>query len=195
MFKDFRALGERISKVPAWAGVAVLLAVLLMGYYGLLGTRYWQATGELPSLDLEFQSLSRTLRLTSADDEDLVSQLEEEENSLESVINVFLFPDADDIISLISETARETSIALLVVNADAPLEQAEDAVRYRAQSFEITIQGESEDMFEFIDELYQRVPTIKVTSLRIADLDNSPSAQVGLQALLDPKEITEEEKK
>ena len=58
-------LHQLLSRVKPWVGVTVILAVALMGYFLVQGWRYWQASGDVSSLDREILNLENGTRLDS----------------------------------------------------------------------------------------------------------------------------------
>ena len=61
--QNLAGLRQLISGVKPWVGVAVILSVVLLGYFLVQGWRYWQASGDISSLDREILYLENSMRL------------------------------------------------------------------------------------------------------------------------------------
>ena len=59
----------------------------------------------------------------------------------------------------------------------------------------LTLEGGTDDLYEFLDLLYDQVPVTDVVNVRITSVDASPSSQLGLRFFLSPETIVEKVKK
>ena len=70
-----------------------------------------------------------------------------------------------------------------------------ESTRYETQPMTVTLEGGTEDLYEFLEVLYSQIPVTDVVNVRITNVDGSPSSQVGLRFFLSPETIVEKVKK
>ena len=193
MPKSLVELQRHLSRVKPWVAVAALLAIALLGYYSILGMRYLNASGEVASLNSEIQLLSRRLGPASPDMEALKAEQESLGQQLEGLRDLYSYQEADDLVAIISDTARETAVALgLVAVADSHLE-TEGEIQYRIQPMTATIQGKAVDIYWFLSLLQQKVPVASVIGIGFSGLEGLPTAQIQLLFYLSPEAASEKQ--
>ena len=191
MVSSLTELRQHLSRVKPWVGVAVLLAVALLGYYSVLGMRYLDASERVASLNSEIRQLTASLGKPLPDEEALRAERESQEQRLKTVRSLFNYPESDDLVGVFSATAREAAVALgQVTVGDRRLEPLGE-IHYWTQPMVATLQGETVDIFMFLSLLQQKVPMAQVVSISMSGLEGLPSAQVQLVFYLSPQAASE----
>jgi len=194
MSNNFADLQLRLQKLNLWLIVAIAIAVVLLGYYGTLATRYFQASEEVPSLEAQTLRLTRAMRESLPEEQALVTALESEESYVDALKSLFSYPQTDDLMAIMSTTSQETSVTLLSLALGDAQPDVVDGILYQVQPITVTLQGESDSISEFLHVLHQKVPAFGILAIRMADLDDTPTAQIQFRAYLSPESISEKEK-
>lgn len=174
-----------------WVAAAALLAVVLLGYYGLLGVRYWQATQQVASADTAIRRTTRALRGEVPDGAALAAELEAQKRRLAEVRGVFAARSTDAVLAALSGAAQEAGVALASVSLSPPRAELRDPFVYQAQPALVLVQGQTTDIYRFLEALHRRVPVADVTGVTLGGLDSSPAAQVQLLLYLEPQPVPE----
>ena len=188
-------LRQSMSRVQPWVVVAVILGVLLVGYFGVLGLRYTKASESRTVFASDIQRISRSLRRNVLQLEALEAELEPRELQLEELIDQFSYPITDDLIAIVSAAADQTGVAVTSMQVGNSNINIRESTRYETQPMTITLEGGTEDLYEFLEVLYSQIPVTDVVNVRITNVDGSPSSQVGLRFFLSPETIVEKVKK
>ncbi len=85
MKSSFGDIGKQLAKIKPWVGVAVVIGVALLGYYGLLGMNYLKASAEVSTLEEEIRAASASLRVPVPDIEALEKERDLQEDRLSAV--------------------------------------------------------------------------------------------------------------
>ena len=188
-------LRQSMSRVQPWVVVAVILGVLLIGYYGVLGIRFAKASEERTVFASDIQRTSRALRRNVLQLAALEAELEPRERQLDELLEVFSYPITDDLIAIVSSTADQTGVAVTSMQVGNFTVDIRESTKYLAQPMNVTVEGDTEDLYIFLEALYERVPVTDVVSVGITNVDGSPSSQVTLRFFLSPEAIVEKVKK
>ncbi|MFQ5934373.1 MAG: hypothetical protein ACE5KI_07000 [Dehalococcoidia bacterium] len=185
-------LKRRLSRVKPWVGVSVLLGVVLLGYYAFLGMRYLSASEQVGSLNSEIRRVSASLRRPAPDQESLEGEHKLQEQRLDAVRSLSSSLHSDDLVGIVSATARETSVVLRRVGVGNTGQETLGSVRYDTQPMTLTLEGERDGIFQFLASLQQKVPLTGVPNISISSPDADPSAQVQVLFYLSPQSGSEE---
>ena len=193
MSNSFADLQLRLQKLNIWLIVAIAIAVVLLGYYGILATRYYRAYEEAPVLEHQTVRLTRAMRESLPEEQALKIALESEESYVDALKSLFSYPQTDDMMAIMSTTSQETSVTLLSLALGDAQPEIVDGILYQVQPITVTLQGESDSISEFLHVLHQKVPAFGILAIRMANLDDAPSAQIQFRAYLSPESISEKE--
>ena len=193
MALDQPQLAQRFARVKPWMALAAAISLALLAYYLVQGARYWQALGdtssinqELRSLDQKINSLSQTPTGASVD---LAVQLAKVQ-ALESIFNYSM---TDDLLAVVSATARESGLELQSIRSHSPRKKVRDGIEYEVRPVAIVTVGPTANLSQFLSMLQQKIPVATALKVRIAGLDHLPTAQVQLNFFLSPTAVPEEE--
>lgn len=173
-----------VRRVKPWTLAVTLLAVGLLGYYALLGLRYWNGSQQAASLTQQTRQLSGAGNLPS--EESQARELQAQEQRLARVLSFFAYPGKMEPAAVVAETAQETPVTLISVVLGDPQPKVKEGIVYQAQPMTIGLQGADSDILRFLDLLSQKMPATSVTNIRITVLETAPSAQVQLIFYMSP---------
>lgn len=194
MPKNLADLKKYLTRVKIWAAVAAALTVGLLAYYGVEGLRYWQASNQAQALTAQRVVLSKTLQEALRGQAVLAAQLDEERNQMEQLEQLFHHPQADELIGIVAQTARENQVTLSSIGAGEDNPVIRGNVEYQNQPMTIILEGQNQDVYRFFSALHQRLPMVNLATVRMSGGGAAP-AQVHVQLgfLLSPQVVLEEE--
>lgn len=181
---------QRLPKVRPWVAIVLLLGVGLLGYYSTLGMRYWKSSDQVTDLTNQIRQLSRTERQKLPESGALTTSAD----SLDQLRGLFSYPSTDDLIAILTSTAKETQVDLGSVVVGDPQAKTRGELKYQTQPISITIQGQSTDIYRFFSRLYETVPVAALSRINIANLERNPVAQAQVLFYLSPEAIQEKER-
>jgi Tfp pilus assembly protein PilO len=192
MTKSLAALGLRIARVKPWLFVAILMGVVIFGYYVVLGMRYISASGSISSLRKQIDTISFTLRREKVADENVVkTQYDARLQRQDSLKQLFNYPDTEDLIAIISSTAHKSSVNLTRVSVGSSRTEVIGDVLYRAQPMTLIMQGDTQNIYSFLSQLRNNVPAAKLSDVSLSSIETAPQAQVQLLFYLFPEPAPE----
>ena len=114
---------------------------------------------------------------------------------LEELSALFEYPHTDDLMTIVSDIAVSSGVAVASISAGSrkPEGIAGEAL-YQLQPMDLTVEGETNDIYRFLRRLNGTVPVVSVEELNIGDLDRpgvTPKGQITLLFYLSPKEYVE----
>ncbi len=178
MAKSIAGLQQRLSRVKPWVLVAALLGAVLLVYYTVLGARYWQASRDLPAVKERILELTRSTRGSAPDEQALLSDLEARIQRLDELRGHFGYSQPDDLVAIVSATARETPLSLLSISVGEQQSKAYGDVDYRAQPMTLSLQGDLPSIYRFMALLHHKVPVAHFTSVKLSSGEEGSSGQV-----------------
>lgn len=178
MAKSIAGLQQRLSRVKPWVLVAALLGAVLLVYYTVLGARYWQASRDLPAVKERILELTRSTRGSAPDEQALLSDLEARIQHLDKLRGYFGYSQPDDLVAIVSATARETPVSLLSISVGEQQSKAYGDVDYRAQPMTLSLQGDLPSIYRFMALLHYKVPVAHFTSVKLSSGKEGSSGQV-----------------
>ena len=171
---------DRLMLAAAITGLAV------MGYYGMLGTQFWETRGQ----NIEIQDRIAALANVPASDADAVAELEAEAAEIETVLadelDRLTIDHTDDIVAMV--VAHGDAVGVQVANISVrPGDGATvDGLTFTALVVATRIVGDIGAIQDFIEGVAIRSPGLTVRSVVINGLPDTPGAQIELDFLYDP---------
>ena len=174
MAQNQAALRQLVSRVNPWVGAAVILAVVLLGYFLVQGWRYWQASGNVSSLNREILKLENSTRLMVLQGEQAEAEIEsqplEGQLTVEELESLFSHRSAEYLMTIVAATALEAPVELTTINPAPPQIEVLGELQYRAQPIAIAVGGTTDELFRFLSLLHENIPVVSVTDLTIGGL-------------------------
>ena len=197
MTQNLAGLRQFLSRVKPWVGVAVILAVVLLGYFLVQGWRYWQASGDVSSLNQEILDSENSTRLMIlrglAASEEREDQKATGQRAIEELNSLFSHRSAEKLMTAVAATAEEAAVELTAINPAPSQIEVLGELRYEVQPIAISVGGTTTNLFRFLSLLHENIPVVSVSDLTISSLNDSPLAQMLLLFYLSPTPIEAEE--
>lgn len=189
--KTESAIRQRIAAVKPWIVVAAVMGLALLGFYSFQGVRYWQAWDQSSNLRDELtklqSSLNSTGNSTGPSDSALPEDLAAQQRRLGELRDLFTYVATDDLMGIVSETARASSVQLLSLAVGDEDEQVVGDLTYQVLPMTLNIRGATGNFNLFLSQLHQQVPVIVASSIRLSNLESEPAASVQLLFHLSPQ--------
>jgi hypothetical protein len=164
--------------VKPWIAIAVLVAVVLAGYYLFLGVRFGLALQQAASVTGRIEEKSPG-SLVLSDNQALELSLATGEQQLEEGREWYSLPPNNGLMARLSAVAGESRVDLISVTGVDPVEETRGTVQYLVQPMTANIQGdEPEDIYRFISLLGETPPVTTVSSISMSGLDGGTTAQI-----------------
>ena len=195
MPQNLAELRQLLSRVKPWIGVAVILAVVLLGYFLVQGWQYWQASGDVSSLNQEILNLKNSTILAGrAASEELEEPPAEGQRTIEELNSLFSQRSAEVLMTAVADTAEEAAVELTAINPGQSQIEVLGELQFHVQSIAISVAGATPDLFRFLTLLHENVPVVSVSDLTIGGLSGSPVSEMQLLFYLSPApfEVDEE---
>ena len=183
--RDLGKLLKRLSGVNPWTAAMLLLAAGVLGYYAVLGARYWSASQRVEALTGQVQQLTAAQKRTALPATHVVST--SPERRLEELRGLFAYSSTDDMIAIVSSTARETGVSLVSVSVGEAQPKPQGNVKYQAPPLSLRLQGGTDAIYRFLARLQEVASSVTVTDIRLTSLDGLPLAQVQMLFYLSPE--------
>lgn len=193
MAKNSKDLHQYFSQVKAWAVVAVLGAIVLLGWYGLHGYRYWEAWSGIQSMTSQSQSINASLNQGIPPMEAVEWGREVQEQELTRLQGLFNYPDIGQLMSTISRTAGENGVDLASIGAADPIPERLGDMEYVAQGMTLSVAAPPEDLYRFLARLHGKVPVMGVPSITMINPGADASAEIQLVFYLSPRPVSDDE--
>ena len=193
MPKNTQDLRYLLSGLKVWGVVAVLSALVITGFYGLQGYRYWNAWSGEKSMSKEVQrintKLSREIPEVASTEINRVRQ----EERLEDMQSSYFQSSVGDIMKTVSAAARKTNVELSSLSAGDPIYEPVGGLEYKMQGLTVTAEAPTQNLYQFIERLSNSMPVMEVAAITIGNPGEKATAQVQLAFYLSPRLVTEEE--
>ncbi len=193
MPKNTQDLRYLLSGLKVWGVVAVLSALVITGFYGLQGYRYWNAWSGEKSMSKEVQrintKLSREIPEVASTEFNRVRQ----EERLEDMQSSYFQSSVGDIMKTVSAAARKTNVELSSLSAGDPIYEPVGGLEYKMQGLTVTAEAPTQNLYQFIERLSNSMPVMEVAAITIGNPGEKATAQMQLAFYLSPRLVTEEE--
>lgn len=183
-----------LTRVKPWVAVALVIAVVLIGFYLVLGMRYRHDSQQAASANNQLGRISGQLRQKALNIEALETGLKSQEQQLNEAIQTFNHRQPEDLVYILTTTAKETGIFLPKVTLGELGTETKSNVQYQVQSIAVIVQGTTPNIYRFLSVLQDKVAVAKVSTVTLSGLEGSPMAQVQLALYLSPETIQEDKK-
>ena len=193
MKEDLIKIKRMLSRVKPWVAVALALATLTVGYYAVLGARYLKVSQEFPSLTSQIQQLARRARGEAPEEQLVMTELESLQLRLEKLQSLFDYPETDDLMAIMNDTAREIPVTLRSITIGDANSDTLDGTEFQIQPVNVTVKGKPDSIYGFMSLLQEKIPVIAVTSIRLSDIDAKPTGQIDFVVYLSPESEPEDE--
>ena len=184
---------QTIAAARPWVVAAVIVAAGLFLYFATQGVRYWKTAGENTAARDEIGRLERETgpQPTGAAEADpwyAAKQLR-----LNNLYRLFEYPGTDTLMSIVSDTAGDSDLALVSMTAEDVTIEPSGTLQYHVRPITVIIDGPTGNVQDFLATLHDRVPVVAASDARMVNLDTDPSTQLRLRFYLSPEPIPEEE--
>jgi Tfp pilus assembly protein PilV len=192
--RDLHKVRRWLAGVNPWTAAIVLLAAGVLGYYAMLGARYWNASRDAEALTYQVQQMTVAQRRSALTATPTAATTPE--RKLESLRGAFTYGNTDDMIAVVSSAARESGVALVSVSVGEAQPKTRGNVKYQTQPLSVRVQGGANAIYRYLASLQQAAPSATVTDIRFTGLDGIPLAQAQVLFYLSPEPAaTAKEKK
>ena len=173
------------------------MALLLLGYFLVQGWRYQQASSDISSRTLQLLKVDNSIKLIVLAGEAASAEperaLEEGQRSVEELRPLFSARSAENLMQVVADTAVEADVELTAITPKSTETKVLGDLQFEAQPIAISLQGETADLFRFLNLLQDNVPVAAVSAITIGSLSEFPLAQVQLFFYLSPGPIEVDE--
>ncbi|GBD11332.1 hypothetical protein HRbin23_00990 [bacterium HR23] len=187
MGKRLFSFGQRLRPLGLWGVVVLGLTAGLVAYNAGIGVRWWSASRQVALLAPQVRQGMVVPPINSQGKEQSLAQ---RERQWDDTRRPFMLSTAEEIVGRIVEASQEAGIRLTAITLGDPQSKAVEGVRYQVQPVSLGVQGDEESLLAFLAILGERLPTSGAFTLSLADLAQSPSAQVQLQVYLSPQPVS-----
>lgn len=187
MFAQLPSLSELLKGPRLWVVVAVALTIIVLGYYVVLGGRFFGARGQIVFLTSRIGQLTAETSRPLPNESALLETMDGLIAEREAELPKFEYRETDELLSIISDTALVTRVDVTVVSMGDIEPEVIRGVIYQVQPAGITVKGETLRIYQFLDALRATLPVTEVQELRLSIADTGDAqAQVNLLFYMDP---------
>ena len=183
----------RFATSRPWIIIAVIVAAGLFLYFAGQGVRYWQARGDNATLQEDIRRLERATGVLPSSADEQEAKLETKNLQLDALRQLFEYPAADTLMSIVSDTAGVAGLDLVSMTAEEVVIEPRGEFQYRVRPISVVLDGSTADVREFLSVLYNRVPVVVASNARMVNLDTTPSTQIQLRFYLSPEPVPDDE--
>ncbi|MBI2865797.1 MAG: hypothetical protein HYX99_00335 [Chloroflexi bacterium] len=189
MRRDVHRPVTALQRLKPWSMAAALVGVALLGYYVFLGLGYTGTSRQAAAMRHRLQELSPADSSQPPDEGALEGELQAQEDRLARLRALFSYPGNGDPMALITETARETPIALTSVALSDLQAKTQEGIRFQTQTATLTFQGTETEVRRFAAALSRKMPATSIASIRFSNQGGSSSAHIQLMFYLSPEPV------
>ena len=193
MPKNTQDLRYLLSGLKVWGVVAVLSAVVITGFYGFQGYRYWNAWSGEKSMSKEVQRINTKLSREIPEVASTESNRVRQEERLEDMQSSYFQSSVGDIMKTVSAAARKTNVELSSLSAGDPIYEPVGGLEYKMQGLTVTAEAPTQNLYQFIERLSNSMPVMEVAAITIGNPGEKATAQMQLAFYLSPRLVMEEE--
>jgi len=185
--KNFKELQDQLSQIKLWAVVAVLGVLALLAFNGYQAKVYWESRQEIQAMNYQMDQIAQSLRGTVQYNSSV--QLANRTHRLQQLDGLFHHPQSDELLAMMSSTARLTRVSLGSVSTGDPGVKVIDDVNYVSQPMNLTVKGSTDDIYRFLYALHQQAPVLLVASMNLSNSEDmvGSSADINLVFYLSPQ--------
>ena len=183
----------RLASSRPWIIIAVMMAAGLFLYSASQGVRYWQVTGDNATLQEDIRRLERATGVLPSSADAQEAKLAAKTLQFDALLQLFEYPAADTLMSIVSDTAGVAGLDLVSMTAEDVVIVPRGEFQYRVRSISVVLDGSTADVREFLAVLYNRVPVVVASNARMVNLDSTPSTQIQLRFYLSPEPVPDDD--
>ena len=200
MPQSLSEIRQLLSKVKPWVSVAVVLGVVVAGYYAFQGMRYYEARG-IPFVGpqgkehtqlVEIDAIVHKLAGPKPEAQVAASNLADQKLRFEKLDSQFNPREVNDLLNVLSITAEDTGLALLSISTGAQRTGLHGAAEYGKQPVILTVNGSAANISTFLRLIQQQIPVASVPSIEITGLDGAPTSRISIFFYFSKEETQEE---
>ena len=195
MTEDLAKLRQRLPPwLKPWMLIAALLAIVVIGYSFFLATRYWDASGDVTSLNNRLLAAPRVPTGGLEVEKTLKDDLESQQQRLVDVRSLFTNLQADELMAIAAATGQQAQVVVESMTVSPLKIETVDEIRYQSYPMTITLVGQPTNIFEFLSFMNSQVP-MEVKDIRIGGLDRdnfSAATQLLLRLYVSAEPVSEE---
>jgi len=197
MLQTLSELGPMLSRIKPWVKVAVVLAVVLLGYYLFQGWRYWQAAGDISSreeaISKSDRNITRMAGIIQSAAKELDSGEVKRQRPVAELRSLFNPKPVENLMAIVAASASKASVDVTTMNPGSPRTEVLGEWQYQVQTLSITVRGATVDLYRFLSLLQTDVPVVSASEVRISGARGSRLAQMDLLFYLGPEPAPEGE--
>jgi hypothetical protein len=119
--------------------------------------------------------------------------MEQSMSKLDDLRVQFDFAATDDLVNVVSATARESGLDLTTITTGELKAETLGTTDYLIRPMTIALQGEPVDFSRFLKSIHQKIPVTGVPEIRFPALEDNPTARLTLSFYLLPEPDPEKE--
>ncbi len=178
--RELQAVWQRIMSQPRWALVATVFTVVLAGYFGYLGIRYWNDTGEVEALDAEIARLSRAVARPLPPLEEHLALVRAQDDRLSLAQARLDYGAKDELVFLISETALISPVEAMSITVTEPSVEQIEGLSYPTYGAVLILNGTFDGITQYLEFLRRRAPGMSVEGMRSTSVNETWLARIQL---------------
>ena len=193
MPKNTQDLRYLLSGFRVWGVVAVLAALVIIGFYGFQGYRFWTAWSGEKTMAKEVQRINTKLFGEVPEAASAETTRERQEQRLKDLQSSYFNSNVGGIMHTVSATARKANVELSSLSAGDPSYEPLGGLEYQVQGLTVTAEAPTQNLYQFVQELSNSMPVMKVTQFTLGSPGEKATAQLQLAFYLSPRIVAEEE--
>ena len=188
---------DMFSKVQPWVGVAIMLAVLLLGYYAVQGLRYGRASADVNAVNREIEKSEQVFLNLKRQIEKASERLESPEvadlRPLAELNGLFAERSSEELMADVATIAFQAKVDLSSMNPSPRRTEVIGDLEYQVETLSIAVGGPTTDIYNFLTQLHASFPVVAASDVNISGFGDSPLAQMSIRFYLAPEPKTDKE--
>ena len=164
------------------------LTLLVVGYYGFLGVRYWDAYWQVSPLEARLAVIPQG-GVPGADA--LEADLKAQKQTLEGLKEVFASRRPDEFLTTISLLAQDAGVQVKSMTSGGRGTATDGEMQYETLGITVSLDGEVTDIYKFLFSLAADLPVANIEEVGIDALEGPASATLDLVLYLSPQPVEE----
>jgi len=169
--------------------IAVATCLVLLGYYAVIGQRYWKASNHVSGLTDQYYSLSANLNGTPQASKKLDEELNLREKELSKLLGNFNF-NSDQIMATLVDIARDNNLVLKSATSGDVSAFTRNQVKYQVIPLNLNLAGELTEVYRFLGQLKEYVPVVSIEGIHITGVESQPVVNLQLSFYVLPERVT-----
>jgi len=187
LMRDLGRVWKWCARISPWTVAILLLAMGVLGYYAVLGVRYWNAAQHIEVLTAQAEQLTAAQRRAALP---VAPATNSPERKLDALQGLFSYSSTDEMVAIASSAARDARVSLVSVSVGEAQPKTQGSVKYQTQPLSLRVQGGVDAIYRYLERLQQMAPSATVTDVRLTSLDGLPLAQAQVLFYRSPEPAT-----